>query len=205
MGGDQRRRRTHADGERIANGERSPAAPGDAALLLLYADAFAELEPVFVLEGDVAIIGRTPPAQVVIAHPTISRMHARIARSDEAYVLRDLGGRNGVLVGGRRVTEAVLTHGDEICIGDVLLQFVAYGGRAYAAYRIDGALDAEDLPEIVTSCMKDYGKPPTEAPSRGSVVPGAPDAANVGRVLGKDRAQIHRWMQMFGIDPAAHR
>jgi DNA-binding NtrC family response regulator len=93
-------------------------------------------------------------------------------------------------------------------------------------------LDAEDLPETVTSCMKDYGKPLMEGASRASVVPAAPDAANVaksryerptpaeleallrehrgniaavGRVLGKDRAQIHRWIQMFGIDPDAHR
>ena len=31
------------------------------------------------------------------------------------------------------------------------------------------------------------------------------NVAAVARVLGKDRAQIHRWLQMFGIDPDTHR
>ncbi|MDB5212739.1 MAG: Sigma-54 dependent response regulator [Myxococcaceae bacterium] len=113
-------------------------AGADAGLVLLYADAFATLPSVFPLASDVSIIGRSAPAHVVIAHPTISRMHLRIARSEDGFVLRDLGGRNGVLVNGRRVTETFLSHGDVIRVGDVLLQLVVRGANAFVPYRIDG-------------------------------------------------------------------
>ncbi|MDB4935779.1 MAG: Sigma-54 dependent response regulator [Labilithrix sp.] len=116
------------------------AARTDAGLVLLYADSFAALPTVFPVDDDVAVIGRTKPAHVVIAHPTISRMHAHIARTDDGFVLRDVGGRSGVLVDGRRVTETFLAHGSQIRIGDVLLSFVAHGASAYAPYRIDGAV-----------------------------------------------------------------
>ena len=122
--------------------ERSSSAPRDAGLVLLYADTFASLPSVFLLEHDVVILGRAPPAHVVIPHPTISRMHARIGRTDDGFTVRDLGGRNGVLVNGRSVTETVLSTGDEIRIGDVLFKFVAGGARAYAPYRIDGSVAA---------------------------------------------------------------
>jgi DNA-binding NtrC family response regulator len=123
-------------------GAPSSGGAGDAGLVLLYADAFATLPSVFLLDADVAIIGRTPPAHVVIAHPTISRMHMRIARTEDGFLVRDIGGRNGVLVRGRRVTETFLSHGDEIRVGDVLLKFVAHGASAFAPYRIDGAVAA---------------------------------------------------------------
>jgi DNA-binding NtrC family response regulator len=123
-------------------GAPSSGGAGDAGLVLLYAEAFAALPSVFLLERDVSIIGRGPPANVVIAHPTISRMHMRIARSEDGFLLRDVGGRNGVLVHGRRATETLLSHGDEIRVGDVLLKFLAHGASAFVPYRIDGAVAA---------------------------------------------------------------
>jgi DNA-binding NtrC family response regulator len=133
------------DGDNTQTASGAPAdqqssARADAGLVLLYADSFASLPSVFRIESDVVVIGRAAPAHVVIAHPTISRMHARIARTDDGFVLRDLGGRNGVLVAGRRITETFLSHGDQIRIGDVLLAFVAHGASAYASYRIDGTV-----------------------------------------------------------------
>jgi DNA-binding NtrC family response regulator len=113
-------------------------AGADAGLVLLYADAFSTLPSVFLLESEVSIIGRSAPAHVVIAHPTISRMHLRIARTEDGFVLRDLGGRNGVVVNGRRVTETFLAHGDVIRVGDVLLALVVRGASAFVPYRIDG-------------------------------------------------------------------
>ncbi len=134
----------HGDITQTANGsptsERTPREPGDAGLVVLYADAFETLPPVFFLPHDVGIIGRAAPAHVVIPHPTISRMHARIARTDDGFVLRDLGGRNGVMVCGRRVVETFLSDGDEIRIGDVLLKFVVRGASGYAPYRLDGVV-----------------------------------------------------------------
>jgi DNA-binding NtrC family response regulator len=125
-----------ASGSEIGGPESGTGA--DAGLVLLYADTFVTLPSVFPLDAEVSIIGRSAPAHVVIAHPTISRMHLRIARTRDGFVLRDLGGRNGVMVAGRRVTETLLAHGDVIRIGDVLVGFVARGAGAFVPYRIDG-------------------------------------------------------------------
>ncbi len=136
MSADERENTQTASGFDI--GGPASASAADAGLVLLYADTFATLPSVFPLESDVSIIGRAAPAHVVIAHPTISRMHMRIARGDEGFVVRDVGGRNGVLVGGRPVSEALLSPGDVIRIGDVLLGFVDRGARSFVPYRIDG-------------------------------------------------------------------
>ena len=116
------------------------AGPWDAGLVLLYAEDLTGLAPAYPLHGDVAIIGRVAPAHLVVPHPTISRMHARIARTDTGFELRDLGGRNGVIVRGHRVSETSLEHNDEVRIGDVLFKFVAHGASAYLPYRLDGAV-----------------------------------------------------------------
>lgn len=57
---------------------------------------------------------------VVIAEdPTLSRKHAVIERAadEDAWVLRDLGSRNGTFVNGKRVTTHPLAHGDQITMG----------------------------------------------------------------------------------------
>jgi len=75
-------------------------------------------------------------------------------------------------------------------------------------------LDPADLPEAVTEAMADYGKTRDEGPvvPRKTTRPSGSELATllrehhgniaaVARALGKDRAQVHRWMQQLGIDP----
>src|SRR5262249_31503461 len=120
-------------------GDRRGEHAGDAGLVLLYADDFASLPPVFVLENDVELIGREPgSASIVIPQRAVSRVHARVERTAEGWTVRDLGSHNGLVVGGRAVAEAVLVPNAEVRVGNALLKFVPDGARAYAAYRIDG-------------------------------------------------------------------
>jgi len=67
------------------------------------------------------VLGRGVDADVVISEPSISRRHARLIPAPEPGVwkIRDLKSSNGVHVGGRRVEEAVLRHGDTFLLGDV--------------------------------------------------------------------------------------
>jgi DNA-binding NtrC family response regulator len=112
----------------------------EAGLVLLYAADFERLPAALVLRPDGLVIGRAPPAGgLCIAHRSASQLHARVVRRDEEWVIKDVGSRNGTLVNGRLVTEAVLEELDEIRIGDALFKFVAEGARAYEAYRIDGS------------------------------------------------------------------
>lgn len=81
---------------------------------------------VYPLHAPVCTIGRSPLCHMVISHPAVSRLHARICRSGEAYVLEDSGSVNGTFVNGRRLSAACrLKHGDVIGLGKaiVLLRF----------------------------------------------------------------------------------
>lgn len=55
-------------------------------------------------------VGRHPTNQLRVDEDSISRFHARIVRNGDEYTVEDLGSRNGVFVGGKRVTRAKLEH-----------------------------------------------------------------------------------------------
>jgi pSer/pThr/pTyr-binding forkhead associated (FHA) protein len=59
--------------------------------------------------GTVITVGRDPTCDVVIDNPRVSRRHLSIeATADGAWLLRDLGSRNGVFVAGHKVDSAAL-------------------------------------------------------------------------------------------------
>jgi hypothetical protein len=63
-------------------------------------------------------IGRSPECRLSFDDPRVSRRHAVIVVTKLAVTVRDLGSRNGVLVGGERVRgERVLAPGDVISVG----------------------------------------------------------------------------------------
>jgi len=78
--------------------------------------------------GDQAVIGRSSDASVTIEDPEVSRNHARISKSDlGAYLLEDLGSKNGTQVNGVPITRHLLSFGDKIQVGPhVLLQFAPF-------------------------------------------------------------------------------
>ena len=88
---------------------------------------------VFPLISNVHIvsIGRAPNNNVVIADPSVSRLHALVKRSDDGvFLLLDAKSTNGSSVNGAEV--AVRGHGsptalkarDNVCIGQVEFTFV---------------------------------------------------------------------------------
>ncbi len=66
-------------------------------------------------------IGRSSGNDLVLANLAVSRAHARIIEQDGGLVIEDLGSRNGVFVDRERVTQAPLTPGQVIRIGDLYL------------------------------------------------------------------------------------
>jgi pSer/pThr/pTyr-binding forkhead associated (FHA) protein len=69
-------------------------------------------------------LGRSPTADVMLEHLSVSRRHAVVATRDDLVVVLDDRSLNGVHVNGERVVEAVLAHGDEIRLGDVTIRFL---------------------------------------------------------------------------------
>ncbi|MFG2886426.1 FHA domain-containing protein [Streptomyces sp. NPDC048297] len=77
-----------------------------------------------VVLGDAPLtFGRKSDNDVVIVSVSASRMHAEIRKEDGAYVLHDLGSRNGTQVNDEQVTRHELTPGDTIRIGDETFLF----------------------------------------------------------------------------------
>jgi transcriptional regulator with PAS, ATPase and Fis domain len=122
----------------------APGAPGGAGspipgLVLLYAEPFALLPPAYPLTRERVVIGRERPSDLLLPVTAVSRSHAELAWDRGAYVIRDLGSRNGVLVNGRRVMSDRLEAFDEVRIGDAIFKFVAGNAEEYALYPIDGS------------------------------------------------------------------
>jgi sigma-B regulation protein RsbU (phosphoserine phosphatase) len=76
-----------------------------------------------VLEGDSLIIGRSSAAELVLADRFLSRQHARLHREGEAWLIEDLGSRNGTLLNGTKVeTPSKISAGDELRLsGSVIM------------------------------------------------------------------------------------
>ncbi len=77
-------------------------------------------------------IGRADEADVQLDGADVSRLHARIVRTEAgAYELEDLASRNGTFVNGQRVQRARLTFGDRIKIGaSVSMDFERFDAAA---------------------------------------------------------------------------
>jgi len=78
----------------------------------------------FVLPANVATVGKTPPADVVITDdPLIEPQHFCIERTGEdAYQVRDLGSRHGTWLDGTRIRVAVLHEGAVVRAGLTVFQ-----------------------------------------------------------------------------------
>jgi hypothetical protein len=68
-------------------------------------------------------IGRSNNNAIVLKDAKVSRQHAAIKQAGTEFVIMDLRSSNGVMVNHERVQEHVLGDGDQIQIGDHVLQF----------------------------------------------------------------------------------
>jgi hypothetical protein len=75
------------------------------------------------LDRPTMTIGRLPECDVVVDDAGASRQHAEVRRTDDGFVLSDLGSTNGTLVNGTSIREHLLEDGDRITIGETALEF----------------------------------------------------------------------------------
>ncbi|HSY49887.1 MAG TPA: FHA domain-containing serine/threonine-protein kinase [Thermoanaerobaculia bacterium] len=69
------------------------------------------------LQGDSIMVGRDRTCSVVLAHPAVSRRHARITMNGGSCTLEDLKSANGTYVNNTRIDKAVLKPGDVVRFG----------------------------------------------------------------------------------------
>jgi adenylate cyclase len=97
------------------------------------------------------VIGRAPDCDLLLQHESISRQHARIARTDEGWVLRDLGSKNGSRVNTYHVTDQLLRNGDRIDLGTIRM-YVEIGPES-AASRARVIFDQNPAPTGYTEVL----------------------------------------------------
>ena len=75
------------------------------------------LAPTWLVDS-VTTFGRDSTRTVHLDSRYVSREHAAIKRSGPIFILADIGSKNGVAVNGRTVSEAALSAGDVVRLGD---------------------------------------------------------------------------------------
>ncbi len=76
------------------------------------------------LQGNRMTVGRLERCDLTVNDATVSREHAAFVRRGDRWWVVDLGSTNGTKVNGRRAAEHPLQPGDEVELGEAVVQFV---------------------------------------------------------------------------------
>jgi len=87
----------------------------------------------FLLSKGLYIVGRDPTCDLTLDSRRVSRRHMSCSVTDEEVRVKDLGSRNGIQVAGVQVKEAALHEGDEVQVGNAVLEFQGVVAAAPAA------------------------------------------------------------------------
>jgi hypothetical protein len=103
-----------------------------------------QVDPVtIVAEG--LLIGRLPSCEVLLNHPSVSRLHAGITNADGDFYIRNLRPANPILLNGEKLEEyEALTVGDVIGIGPFALNIDVAEGTVMIKVSLQIAATAGD-------------------------------------------------------------
>lgn len=80
-------------------------------------------ERFFPLEDRVSI-GRMQGNDIKLSDATVSKRHAMIYRTGDQFIVEDLDSHNGSFLNGKQVKKAILSNGDTLKVGNVILRFL---------------------------------------------------------------------------------
>ncbi len=69
-------------------------------------------------------IGREESSDIVLKDPKASRMHCRLMKNGNNWLIEDNKSKNGIFVNGNKITERLLCEGDIIRIGTIELVYI---------------------------------------------------------------------------------
>ncbi len=78
---------------------------------------------VFPLPSKVTVIGRRHNCDLCIPLISVSRRHCQLNHDGGLLKIRDLGSRNGTILNGKAINEAVIKAGDRVEIGPLAFVF----------------------------------------------------------------------------------
>jgi len=70
-----------------------------------------------------AVVGSSPDCDLMLTDTAVSRRHFEILPGEDGFTLRDLGSKNGTVLGGMLLHEVTLTAGADIQVGQSRLRF----------------------------------------------------------------------------------
>jgi pSer/pThr/pTyr-binding forkhead associated (FHA) protein len=114
------------------------------------------------------LIGRGKEAALRIPLPSVSREHCVLTVDGAGLKVKDLGSSNGTFLNRERVTEATLSAGDSLAVGDLTI-----------VVQIDGkpaSIHAPGAPASGGSSMMDTPSTPVSAPAAPAPRPAAAPA-----------------------------
>lgn len=79
--------------------------------------------------GKRVVVGRTPPADLVVPDGSLSRQHARFGVVGDQIVVDDLGSTNGTWLAGKAIESETIRPGEVVVLGSVRVLVQAVGGR----------------------------------------------------------------------------
>ncbi|MCA9670445.1 MAG: sigma 54-interacting transcriptional regulator [Myxococcales bacterium] len=111
-------------------------------------------------DGQLHVVGRCAPADVIVRDASLSREHAAFEAIGGVVMVEDLGSTNGVFVGGKRIegrTEVAI--GERVMLGHVAISVHRLDRTTAAIHRVGGpdALRERLVAEIARA--RDYGRP----------------------------------------------
>ena len=115
----------------------------------------------FDLDAPVIGVGREATNAIRLHDVEVSRRHAQVVQTDEAFKLVDLGSSNGTFVNEQQIDQHVLQSGDRVQVGRTLMIFTGNEDRSSVdlAAEVD-IIDrgpASDGSRIVSSMSHEQG------------------------------------------------
>ena len=102
-----------------------PAAPArrSACVVVIHGEGLGRRADI----GDAPVlVGRSSEADLVIAHQSVSRAQCRIWRTEDAYLVADLGATNTTRLNDAKLQgERTLVDGDQLTVGESILKFIS--------------------------------------------------------------------------------
>jgi sigma-B regulation protein RsbU (phosphoserine phosphatase) len=114
------------------------------------------------LEGDSLVIGRSSRCDLAVADRCLSRQHVRLFKSDDGWVIEDMGSRNGTRVNGRTISGPTpIAPGDVI---DVSMSRITFGRDGSAVRQLQSSAGPtgtvfRDASEIISRSEREFVRP----------------------------------------------
>jgi DNA-binding NtrC family response regulator len=83
----------------------------------------------FPISSTPIVIGKDPAGDIVLRDPAVSRRHCEVKQTAVGVHIRDLGSRNGTIVGGVAMESGLLRHASTIRLGETDIYFLSDKGE----------------------------------------------------------------------------